>query len=333
MKLRRPPDQRPPGHTHAQGADRPRRRPTATSASDVVPESEERPRAGAMRPERHLRVWRAYHVRLRGRDAAHGCCCTVPTWSCGGSRRPTSSELLFDDVLCVKRARQEHDAFADTLGRGRRGAPLRATCWPRRSRTTRPGRWLLDRGRRRARARPRPGHGRPLASSTDATRPPSPATCRRHHRRRAGRRSEPPTCGRGPLHRRLRAAAASQPPVHPRHHAAGSTAVCRSTPWPSRPGAGDRARRGDLPLPPAASRRAGYPIWYGGSSSTTAPPPSRAATSSSIGRGAVLVGMGERTTPQAVEMLARGLFARRRRPTRSSRSSCRTAGRSCTSTR
>ena len=25
------------------------------------------------------------------------------------------SELLFDDVLWVKRARQEHDAFADTL--------------------------------------------------------------------------------------------------------------------------------------------------------------------------------------------------------------------------
>ena len=41
-------------------------------------------------------------------------------------RRLTPSnchDLLFDDVLWVKRARQEHDAFADTLARPRhRGA-------------------------------------------------------------------------------------------------------------------------------------------------------------------------------------------------------------------
>jgi len=41
---------------------------------------------------------------------------------------------------------------------------------------------------------------------------------------------------------------------------------------------------------------------------TPRPPPSRAATSC-LGDGAVLVGMSERTTPQAVEMLAHRLFA------------------------
>ena len=44
-----------------------------------------------------------------------------------------------------------------------------------------------------------------------------------------------------------------------------------------------------------------------------------------IGNGAVLVGMGERTTPQAVEALARSLFAARRGHARSSRSPCRVA--------
>ena len=42
-------------------------------------------------------------------------------------RRLTPSnkdELLFDDVLWVKRARQEHDAFADALARARRRGPL-----------------------------------------------------------------------------------------------------------------------------------------------------------------------------------------------------------------
>ena len=41
-----------------------------------------------------------------------------------------------------------------------------------------------------------------------------------------------------------------------------------------------------------------------------------------IGNGAVLIGMGERTTPQGVEILARALFAQRTAPRRSSPSSC-----------
>ena len=49
--------------------------------------------------------------------------------------------LLFDDVLWVKRARQEHDAFADALAeRGVEVLYLAATCSPRRSRSRGPRR-------------------------------------------------------------------------------------------------------------------------------------------------------------------------------------------------
>ncbi|CAM5610599.1 Arginine deiminase OS=Streptomyces rimosus subsp. rimosus (strain ATCC / DSM 40260 / JCM 4667/ NRRL 2234) OX=1265868 GN=arcA PE=3 SV=1 [Streptomyces rimosus subsp. rimosus] len=51
-----------------------------------------------------------------------------------------------------------------------------------------------------------------------------------------------------------------------------------------------------------------------------------------LGNGAVLIGMSERTTPQAVEMLARGLFAAGRRAP-SWRWTCPSGGRSCTWTR
>ena len=64
------------------------------------------------------------------------------------------SDLLFDDVLWVKRARQEHDAFADTLPTAASRCSTSATCSPRPSRTTSPGRWLLDRVDHRARPRP-----------------------------------------------------------------------------------------------------------------------------------------------------------------------------------
>ena len=59
-------------------------------------------------------------------------------------------DLLFDDVLWVKRARQEHDAFADTLASGASRCSTSATCWPRRSRTTGRAAWLLDRAIARA---------------------------------------------------------------------------------------------------------------------------------------------------------------------------------------
>ena len=73
------------------------------------------------------------------------------------------------------------------------------------------------------------------------------------------------------------------------------------------PAARDGALRGDLPAPPALPRRA---------ASTSGPRGRRDYPSTIeggdvlvIGNGAVLIGMSERTTPQAVEMLAHKLFA------------------------
>ena len=42
-------------------------------------------------------------------------------------------ELLFDDILWAKRAREEHDAFAQVLRDHGVVSTTSATCWPRRS--------------------------------------------------------------------------------------------------------------------------------------------------------------------------------------------------------
>lgn len=74
----------------------------------------------------------------------------------------------------------------------------------------------------------------------------------------------------------------------------------------------------------------GYNVWMPGI--PAAPATIEGGDVLVIGRGAVLVGISERTQPQAVEMLARSLFKRGRRR-RSSRWTCRRRGPSCTWTR
>ena len=61
-------------------------------------------------------------------------------------------------------------------------------------------------------------------------------------------------------------------------------------------------------LPPAV-RRASSPSTTATTTCRTSRPRSRAATSTSSAIGTVLIGMGERTTPMAVEMVAKSLFA------------------------
>ena len=149
-------------------------------------------------------------------------------------------ELLFDDVLWVKRARQEHDAFADTLAeRGRRGPLPRRSCSPRRSRirplprrssATRSPSSELGHPARRARARlaaapAAGGRGRGPDRRRDAS-----ASCRS---------SRPASSRRRPTADDFVARAAAEPPLHPRHLRAGSTAASASTRWP-RPPAGAR---------------------------------------------------------------------------------------------
>lgn len=54
---------------------------------------------------------------------------------------------------------------------------------------------------------------------------------------------------------------------------------------------------------------AGFPVWFGGDEGDHLPASLEGGDILVLGEGAVLIGMGERTSPPAVEMLARNLFA------------------------
>jgi arginine deiminase len=60
-------------------------------------------------------------------------------------------------------------------------------------------------------------------------------------------------------------------------------------------------------------RDAGFPVWWGDPMPDHGPATVEGGDVMPIGGGCVLIGMGERTTPQAVSQIARGLFAGRRR--------------------
>ena len=104
--------------------------------------------------------------------------------------------------------------------------------------------------------------------------------------------------------------AAAQPPVPARQLGLGLRRRCRSTRWPSRPASGRRSTPGSSTTSTRCSRDAAR------CTSTTATTTSahEPATCEGgdilvIGNGAVMIGMGERTTPQGVEFLARQYFA------------------------
>ena len=160
--------------------------------------------------------------------------------------------LLFDDVLWVKRARQEHDAFADALAeRGVEVLYLHA-CWPRRSpidgsargagrdarrrdlgpRLARAvGEWLADLPRRAGASADRRDHLDELPFRSDALAAQVPR-------------------------RRLRPAAAAEPPVHARHVGVDLRRRVRQRDGQAgAPARGDPPRR-DLPPPPDVRRRA-----------------------------------------------------------------------------
>ncbi len=217
------------------------------------------------------------------------------------------AELLFDDVLWVKRARQEHDAFADTLReRGVEvlyvGELLAETMKDDGARQ-----WLLDHVVDEANL------GVDLARSVrEFLSEADPDTVARH------------LIG-GMLTSDLKrppdglAAAVAGPsgfvlPPLPNHLFARDTTCWIYGGVSLNPMAKPARRRETAHLEavyrfhPLFSDET-FHIWHGG-----ADDPRRKATIEGgdvlvIGNGAVLVGMGERTTPAAVEAIARSLFA------------------------
>ena len=225
-------------------------------------------------------------------------------------RRLTPSnceDRLFDDVLWVKRARQEHDVFADTLrDRGVEvllvGDLLAETVKDDLAR-----RWLLDR------VVDERDHGPAMADVLRAALDDmDPATLARHliggltfeelpGGRRAGLRAEV----LGPTGFVL-------PPL-PNHLFTRDTTCWIYGGVSLNPMAHPARRRETVHLEAIYRfhplfEQASFDVWFGGSDVG-----GRSATMEGgdvlvVGGGTVLVGMGERTTPQAVELLAERLL-------------------------
>jgi arginine deiminase len=226
-------------------------------------------------------------------------------------RRLTPSNcasLLFDDVLWVKRARQEHDAFADTLReRGVEvlyvGELLAETVKDEDAR-----RWLLDRVITGA------DLGRDLAGPVRVSFDEAdPATVATHLIGGVTVDELPAATARG-----LRAAVVGGsgfvlPPL-PNHLFTRDT-TCWIYGGVSLNPMAMAARRRETAHLEAIYRfhplfaGAGFEPWFGGVDHDHGTATIEGGDVHVIGQGAVLVGMGERTTPQAVEALARRMFA------------------------
>jgi arginine deiminase len=228
-------------------------------------------------------------------------------------RRLTPSncdELLFDDVLWVKRARQEHDAFADTLiDRGVEvlyvGDLLEETIKDDIAR-----RWLFDRV-----ITPN-DLGQELATSLRAYfNDADPATTAAYLIGGVTPSELPAAVTRGLKAAVLTPGGFVLPPL-PNHLFTRDTSCWIYRGVSINPMAMPARRRETAHLEaiyrfhPIFSD-ASFERWYGGVDE-----PHGAATIEGgdvlvVGNGAVLIGMGERTTPQAVEALARRMFASR----------------------
>jgi arginine deiminase len=222
---------------------------------------------------------------------------------------PTNcSDLLFDDVLWVKRARQEHDAFADTLSdRGIEvlyvGDLLAETVKDPIAKS-----WLLDR------VITENDLGRDLAIPVRSFFDAADATTVATHLIGGITPSELPTA----VARGLRAAVLDGhgfvlPPL-PNHMFTRDTTCWIYGGVSINPMAMPARRRETAHLEaiyrfhPLFADEA-FARWYGGVDDDHGSATIEGGDVLVIGNGAVLIGMGERTTPHAVEALARNLFA------------------------
>ena len=220
-------------------------------------------------------------------------------------------DLLFDDVMWAARAREEHDAFAQKLKDKGVEVHLFADLLadvlddpggsgvrPRAGRERAHGRAAAGRAAARARReRRRPHDGRLLHRRHPQARPAAAQGC---------------VAALGlPRRLRLRPDAAAQPPVPARQHGVR----LRRPLGPPDGQAGPPARDWCTRAPSGTSTRcSAMPVCTSTTAtttSTTSPPPCEGGDILVIGNGAVMIGMGERTTPQGIGMLVRGYFATR----------------------
>jgi arginine deiminase len=227
-------------------------------------------------------------------------------------RRLTPSncqDLLFDDVLWVKKARQEHDAFADTLAD--RGIEvlyvhdlLAETLKDDRAR-----RWLLDRV-----ITPQ-DLGRELAQITRAAiEDADPETAATHLIGGITVEELPHGSTQGSLHADVLGPKGFVLPPLPNHLFTRDTTAWVYGGVSLNPMAKPARRRETAHLeavyrfhPLFADEP--FATWYGGADHDFGSATIEGGDVLVVGNGAVLIGMGERTTPQAVGALARRFFA------------------------
>ena len=241
-------------------------------------------------------------------------------------------ELLFDDVLWVKRARQEHDAFADALAeRGVEVLLPRRAARRRRSTTARRATRSLERD-----ADAPSASGR--RSAPDVARL-ARASCRPQElaeRLIGGIAYDELPFASGALAAQVaaRSTASCCAPL-PNHLFTRDTSAwiydgvsINAMAKPARRREAIHLRR-DLPPPPAV-RGAAHQSW---SDDLGGPAQLEGGDVLVIGNGCVLVGMGERTRPGGVELLAGGCSRAGVGDARDRRRRCPRSARRCTSTR
>ena len=216
-----------------------------------------------------------------------------------------AAQLLFDDVLWAERARQEHDGFAELLRS--RGVVVHLFADLLAEALDVPGARAFLADRLATATRFGPALDDPLREVLEST--PAPALAERLiggllKSDVPGRPS--PACSGEPARRRLPAGAPAEPPVPARQRRVG---VRRPSVNPMAMPARRRESLNSRVVYRFHPMFAGATVFYGDDDE-----PHGAATVEGgdvlvVGNGVVLVGMGERTTPQGVENVAHAWFA------------------------
>ncbi|HET7310641.1 MAG TPA: arginine deiminase [Mycobacteriales bacterium] len=216
-------------------------------------------------------------------------------------------ELLFDEILWVKRARQEHDAFADTLRAAGVDVLLFGDLLAETLKIDAALDWVLDRV-----ATDRILGPTLVEPVRDYLRSLDPDSLARHlvgGLTRAELGEEVPSLRLATL----RSGGFVLPPL-PSHMFTRDTSCWIYGGVSFNPMAKPARARETVHAqaiyrfhPMFADEP--FPVWYGGDFGDSAPATLEGGDVLVVGNGAVMIGMGERTAPQTVEILAKRLFA------------------------